>query len=302
LSRRFPRHYDEIREAVTSVLVGFGEPAVEPLIEALADEDEDVRSYAAEALKATGDPRAMEPLAKLLEDPEQFRMETLIEALGDEDWEVRQNAAYALEGIGNEQAVEALIKAIGDNEESVSNNVLGILIGMGEPVVEPLIKAATRLIDTGAVREWQVEMLGQREVIQGWGLCQIANALGAIGDARAIELLIRIITDENVGWDCGPEEAADALGKIGDARAVEPLIKALGDENRGTAHYAAEALGKIGDVRAVEPLIKALSAMRTIKQYAQANGGTVMYTVTEDDDVRDAAKEALKKLGHEVDE
>ncbi|MDP6364370.1 MAG: HEAT repeat domain-containing protein, partial [Candidatus Poseidoniia archaeon] len=43
---------------------------------------------------------------------------------------------------------------------------------------------------------------------------------------------------------------------------------------------ATEALGEFGDERAVEPLIKALG--------------------DEDDDVVDAAKEALKKLGHEV--
>jgi HEAT repeat protein len=214
VQRRFPRRCYEIRESLAGVLVCFGELAVEPLIEALVEEDEEVRSYAEYALKEIGVPHAMEVLAKLHEDPEQFR-------------------------------IEAHIKAIGDNEEGVSNDALDALVGIGEP--EPLIKAATRLIDTGAVREWQVEMLGQREVIQGWGLCQIANALGAIGDARAIELLIRIITDENVGWDCGPEEAVRALGKIGDERAVEPLIEALEDEN-----------------------------------------------------IRDAAKEALKKLGHEV--
>ena len=55
---------------------------------------------------------------------------------------------------------------------------------------------------------------------------------------------------------------ADALGMLGDVRAVEPLIKVLD----GKARYydwdilkaAAEALGKLGDPKAVQPLVKVL--------------------------------------------
>jgi HEAT repeat protein len=52
--------------------------------------------------------------------------------------------------------------------------------------------------------------------------------------------------------------AAEALGKIGDTRAVEPLIAALKTRDSDVRQAAAEALGKIGDARAVEPLIAAL--------------------------------------------
>ena len=53
--------------------------------------------------------------------------------------------------------------------------------------------------------------------------------------------------------------AAEALGKIGDKRAVEPLIKALEDKDGYVSQHSARALGKIGDTRAVEPLIELLS-------------------------------------------
>ena len=53
-------------------------------------------------------------------------------------------------------------------------------------------------------------------------------------------------------------DAAEALGKIGDKRAVEPLIKALGDKKWYVRRAAAEALGKIGDRRAIDPLVNAL--------------------------------------------
>ena len=57
------------------------------------------------------------------------------------------------------------------------------------------------------------------------------------------------------------QQAVDALGCLGDARAVEPLIKVL--ENRVNYDWevfqaAARALGQLGDTRVVEPLIKAL--------------------------------------------
>jgi hypothetical protein len=53
------------------------------------------------------------------------------------------------------------------------------------------------------------------------------------------------------------KKAAQALGEIGDDRAVEPLIGALGDQRQDVRKTAAEALGKIGDVRAIEPLSRA---------------------------------------------
>jgi HEAT repeat protein len=208
LSSRFPRRYDEIREAVTGVLVNFGEPAVEPLIEALVDEDEDVRSYAAEALKAIGGPRAMEVLAKLLEDPEQFRIEALIEALVNDD-------------------------------EFISNDALVPLIGIGEPAVESLIEWADDLLNCGPYGD---------NTDEGWGLWQIANALEGIGDARAVEVLIKIMSD---GYAC--DGAVDALISIGKP-AVEPLIKALGDEDDDVRQAAKEALRKLGHEEAAADL------------------------------------------------
>ena len=52
--------------------------------------------------------------------------------------------------------------------------------------------------------------------------------------------------------------AAEALGEIGDARAVEPLCAALRDKDVDVREAAAEALGKIGDARAAVPLRSAL--------------------------------------------
>ena len=104
-----------------------------------------------------------------------------------------------------------------------------------------------------------------------------AEALGRLGDARAVEPLIQALGDKRaevrraagqalaslgqpvwegrVRGDCGDY---DRLGDSGDARAVEPLIRALRDEEKDARSKAAAALGRLGDGRAVEPLIQAL--------------------------------------------
>jgi hypothetical protein len=53
-------------------------------------------------------------------------------------------------------------------------------------------------------------------------------------------------------------DAADALGSLGDKRAVGPLITSLEDEIDGIRINAAMALGKLGDKRAIAPLHRAL--------------------------------------------
>ena len=137
------------------------------------------------------------------------------------------------------------------------------------------------------------------------------ETLGKIADSRAVEPLIKVLGDEEMRVR---ENAAKALGDIGDERAVEPLIKALSHDHQnadtltdvyGKQHQqvvrltAAEALGKIGDERAVEPLIKMLSTT-IIKKIAWKDGSLVRIRIGDGRAV--AAKEALEKLGHEVDE
>ena len=86
---------------------------------------------------------------------------------------------------------------------------------------------------------------------------EAADALGEIGDIRAVEPLIQVL-QEDEDYTVR-DHAVSALGEIGDARAVEPLIQVLlEDEDYFVRGYAAEALGKIGDVRAVEALTQAL--------------------------------------------
>ena len=126
-----------------------------------------------------------------------------------------------------------------------------------------------------------------------------AEALGEVGDARAVETLIQAIKvacpvgnkfldDKRVqvlepigGLGLGQgvvvfgQVALPSLCRIGEP-AVEPLIQALKDEDKRVRLGAARVLGDIGDGRAIEPLTKSLKDRNK--------------------DVREAAKQALEKL------
>ena len=100
--------------------------------------------------------------------------------------------------------------------------------------------------------EWLIKTLGYEKD------CDVrrkaANALGKIGDSRAVGPLIRALNDSDSrirSW------AATSLFKIGEP-AIEPLIKALNDSESEVRSAAAKALGDIGDYRAMKPLTKAL--------------------------------------------
>jgi HEAT repeat protein len=79
-----------------------------------------------------------------------------------------------------------------------------------------------------------------------------AEALGRLGDRRAVEPLIRVMGGD---WADDVRRAAiEALGKLGDARAVKPLIKALGDEDQLIRENAAKALARLGKLLRLDKL------------------------------------------------
>jgi len=107
-----------------------------------------------------------------------------------------------------------------------------------------------------------------------------AAALGQIGDARAVDDLLACLGAKKENQEVRVTAAA-ALGQIGDARAVDDLLACLGakKENQEVRAAAAAALGQIGDARAVEGLLACLRAKK------------------EDQGVRRASAEALGQIG-----
>ena len=245
---------------------------VDPLIEALKDEDEVVRGWAAWSLGEIGDLNAVDPLIK---------------ALKDEDEWVRAEAASALGNIGDSKAFDPLIVALNDEDEVVRGRAASALGNIGDPkAVDPLIVA---LKDDDRVVRWEA-----------------ASALGNIGDPKAVDPLIVALKDDDsvLRW-----EAASALGNIGDPKAVDPLIVALKDDDWAVRMRAAEALGNIGDPKAVDPLIVALrddnsivrrwaaSALGSIGDPKAVDALSYMASRDKDESVKKTAAGALSKLG-----
>lgn len=121
----------------------------------------------------------------------------LIVMLSDQDESVCTLAAMAVRSLGDPRAVNPLINLL-KNKIAVKD-VIDALVAIGIPAVKPLI----RLLSNA---DPDVRF-------------HVANALGQIGDIRAVPALVGLLRDEN-SWVA----ASNGLVRIGPA-AVEPLIR-----------------------------------------------------------------------------
>lgn len=309
-----------VHKAGVETLTRIGAIAVEPLIEALGNNDGwEVRRAAAEALGEICDERAVKPLIKALEDGNKYvrshaawalgeigdagAVGSLLELLEDDaklspgEDSVQSHAAQALGFIGDARAVEPLIKALGpepldDQNEYFRFQCSVALTRFGSAAVAPLIKALGN--QSEAVYESAVEALGHIGAVAVDPLIEALDANHPIPEQFVMMAIWA--GDKKLDVRRG---AARALVMIDDKRAAPSLekagfkvlamwilkdvsgfINALEDDNKQIRRFSAGALYKIGDARAVEPLKKALD--------------------DEDKEVREVAKEALRRLEHEV--
>ena len=189
-------HYFALLGAVNGALKQIGEPAVEPLIAALANSDAQFRKNAASTLGEMGDLCAVDPLIRLLKDSE---------------WKVRNAAARALGELGNQRAVDALTSVLNDSASQVSETAAESLDAIGDHrAIEPLFRA---LKDS------------KGRVNSG-----IAEALGSFGDKRAAAAIIEQLQNTKAGFIY--HYTVTALGRIGDETAIEPLLKVCQDALR----------------------------------------------------------------------
>lgn len=110
-------------KAAVLALEEIGKPPVDQLINALGDEDLQVRQKIAWELGMISE----------------SAMEALIRALKDEDWKVREGAARALGWIGGKRAVKLLIGMLGDEDWSARKGAIWALGKIGDvSAIEPL--------------------------------------------------------------------------------------------------------------------------------------------------------------------
>jgi len=159
---------------------------------------------------------------------------------------------------------ETLIRQLGGPRKSVRRQAERELVKLGKPAVPALIKTLEKPRDPDLWR-------------QRW---RAADALGQIGDKRAISPLVGVLFDHlpvrlraaEVLGSFGElvvgllsrflktsfvpkEELIIALGETRSDKAVDPLIRCLGDNDPWVRQRAIDALKRINDERAIEPLI-----------------------------------------------
>ena len=258
-----------MRKAIMTVLV-FSALMLNPGITAAVEiSHEDVQNVLAKdyntyterdvsILKVTSDPRALERLFDMLDDPDCPKKSSAVEAVHTKD---------------DPRIVPKLIKVLREDNNKYARSAAAVALGkIGDKrAVEPLIEIARKGINRIRVFNYPVDYYRSLE------------ALGTLGDKRATDVLIKALHKEHYSMR---KRIAYSLGQIGDKRAVEPLIEVLEGKHRtpfwlkaylgglgmffnmfsamgdtiGDREGAASALGEIGDPRAIEPLIRAMKS------------------------------------------
>lgn len=139
------------------------------------------------------------------------------------------------------KATEALKSATAtvQSESTVATATPTNAVAVPTPV-NPQLLAALRGSDADAARD-------------------AAAALGAAGNASAVESLIEVLNNRDGYFHSVVRAAAaSSLAQLRDVRAVEPLLNAIHDPMAETSAEAVRALATLGDRRAVAPLIEVL--------------------------------------------
>ena len=204
-----------VRTAAVAALTAIGAPAVVPVGEGLRHSNLNVQEAAASILSAIADARVLDGL---------------MAALRSTDWVVRMHAAKALGRIGEARAVGALLPLLQDKVKAVREDVVAALALIGPEAVAPLMATLSH-------EEWLVRL-------------HAVEALGKLRAVDAVDALLHLIFNDPD--QAVREDAVRALGAIGDARAVDFLLVVM--KTPGFRPIAIESLGRIADRRAVSAL------------------------------------------------
>jgi HEAT repeat protein len=218
----------QTRTEAADALIHLGEPAVEPLMDAIRNTRFGYH-YLPEAVRALGsigDKRAVD---------------LLIDILASDHVHAAQEAAKALGHIGDPRAVEPLIHVFRhdwDDTETITawQEASTALAAIGQAAL-PALRTALK-DESSMVREGVIDALGQ------------------LKDAQVVPDLISMLRDDD---RLVRATAAEALGQIGEQQAIEPLVALLTDKDSYVRQWTCYALGDLAGVSVFDALVGALS-------------------------------------------
>lgn len=204
-----------VKEKAKEALVSLGKSAIDPLVDAM------VRGVdnAAEPLDKLGGAEVVKSLTQVLADKER-------------GLDKRARAADALDKRG--------WKPIDDTDKAhylLAKQEWNELVGLGERAVGLLVQILKPSMVFDVPSTGRTISFMQDDDVRAKAI----DTLVEIGKP-AVELLIQALKDKG---SLVRSDAADALGRIGDARALEPLTQALKDDNVKVQEAARGALEKI---------------------------------------------------------
>jgi twitching motility protein PilT len=180
------------------------------LLELLGEGEDATRRMAVDLLMKTG-------------DAQQVLLEILLYARNLVGW-LRDRILETLRSMGDE-VLRSAVGLLEHGEEDVRTAALVLVQYFEDPrVVEPVCKLLTD-------PDW-------------WLRITACDALGELGDERAVPPLIKALQDEEARW-----AAIDALARIGSTKALKPLSSLLRDKRPEVRLEVVQALSRFDDER-----------------------------------------------------
>ncbi len=307
---------------VAEIILEFGEPACEPLLQKLAGRgDVGARAWAAEILGELKQPRAVPVLLACLGDLHDQVRSRAASALGkvgdrhavpdlihlmlaDPVPYVRIQSVRALGAIGDPRALHHLIESLKDGEWWVRVRVIEALEHLGERAIEPLVMALEDA-DT-EVRQragMTLERLGVLDTLiekVGDGDIAAREKLVAAGQAGVVEILIAALSHANPRVRYA---VAEILGEVRHGSVAIALVDRLQKEE--APPIVAELLRSLARLReesAAEPISRLLGhandtirveAVRALERIPFPNPNELLATAVRDPQARVRAGAAV---------
>jgi HEAT repeat protein len=200
------------------------------LVDALENGQGSVAYRALEALGRFGDRSATEPVLRLLQSID-LDSPTSVEEADRAEWQWGL-LAYLLGRVAEpgSPAAEELLRALEGSHVGAAESAMDALAAMGEPrAVEPLLRRLRDMVHASSSRDADAFYF-------------VSRGLGELKVREAVDPLLSALEVEDF-----QEWAAEALGEIGDARAVPALAAMLDPKPRlWVGEAIANALDKIG--------------------------------------------------------
>jgi len=248
-------------------------------------DDEEIRKGIIIRLGRLGDPRAIETLTKafkyksfhtkldavsaLGDIGDTLVASTLLEAIVNPSLEISLTAVESIGKIRDHKVIPHLKSLLNHPSLQVKINVALALYILGEKCAFQILIDALAMKHTGSFYAIVEEMGNFQETLAVEPLIamlnkedthsftrkEILDALGKIGDDRAVESLLTALKNKDISVR---NKAAEAIGKIKGTDLSFDIIEALYDSLRRGCLQAALVLASIGDTRATPHLIKSL--------------------------------------------